>query len=215
MEILKEELADSSSLIRFIYKKRRVFLAGIILGAIAGFIYFKILPQKYESIGVIYPSRYDSRDRLLENPQFGYKTEHEQLLQLLISTSIQDSVVKKFNLIDHYDIDTLKRDWKNDLQNAYNLDVEITRSKYLAIEINATTIIPELSANIVNYIMVAVNNYREQIFKENRHNEMNYLRNKMNDQLQKVKQIKAKIYTIKDSTKKEENIELIWLKNMF
>src|SRR5690606_20772606 len=131
--------------------------------------------KKYRSTAIIYPGNTYLRDEVISNPQFGTERESEQLMQMLESESIRDSVVKKFDLVNYYELDTNSIDWRERLTLKYIRDINCFKSKYMSIVISATTTKPELSAEIVNYITDVIDQYRESIFYENMHLELSYL----------------------------------------
>lgn len=128
MDIFKNEKEEAIGLLRFIYEKRRILLAGLFLGITIGVLAYMVLPSKFRSNGIIYPSNPYNRDELISNPQFGYDIEAERLVQLLESRSMRDKVVEKYDLIDYYEIDSTVNGWRGLLTERYVNDVQFERS---------------------------------------------------------------------------------------
>ena len=76
---------------------------------------------KYKSYSTIYPSN-------LIN--YSNETVTEQMLQVFKSDDIRDTVLKKLNLIKHYEIDTLKPHYKTNLHKEWDANVTIHKTEY-------------------------------------------------------------------------------------
>lgn len=206
MSIFEQEEQNANDLLKFIYKCRKIILFSLILGGLLGGGVALLQDKKYLSTGIIYPANNYTRDQLLSNPQFGTEIETEQLMQLLESQSIRDSVINKFDLIKYYEIDKSEKDWKSQLNLKFIKDITFFRSKYLSVVISAKTTDPKMSANIVNYIISVVNNYKTQIFADNRKKELAYQKSRVNTQAEILDSIENKIYALKDTSQIENLI---------
>src|SRR5690606_10271697 len=60
-----------------------------------------------------------------------------------------------------------KIDWYSHLSKKMEKDIEFERTPYYSLSISASTKSPELSANIVNYIVDEVNSIVQEIFIDN------------------------------------------------
>ena len=196
MDLFDKEREDSHRLLAFLYKKRVAIVVGIFLGLLAGISLYVSMPKKYRSTAIVYPVNSFTRDQILSNPQFGHELESEHLMQLLESRSIRDSVINKFDLVQYYQIDQSQKDWNEKLTLHFIGDVKFFRSKYLSIVISAEMKDPELAAQVVNYIVEVVNDFRKEIFKENMQSELDYLAMTMNDYDKERDSIKNVIYAM-------------------
>lgn len=213
MDIFSNEKKEAIGLLRFIYKRRKLLLGGILLGIGIGLMAYFMLPDKFRSNGIIYPSNPYNREELISNPQFGYDIEAERLMQLLESRSMRDKVVRQFGLVDYYGIDTTKNGWREVLTVKYVGDVQFERSKYLSIVISAELKDPDLAADVVNYIIEFVNEYRMQIYSGNISAELEYLKKRRDLQRKRFQSVRAKIYAVKDTNDIENIIENYLLKS--
>ena len=108
---------SSANLIAFFYKNRKPllgipFLAMVVAVAFSGPKFIKPL---FESQVILFPSTTNSVSKALLPQSNGYGDEDifeygdeqqaEQLLQILNSGEIRDSVIQKFDLMAHYEID--------------------------------------------------------------------------------------------------------------
>jgi uncharacterized protein involved in exopolysaccharide biosynthesis len=200
MSVFEQEEQNATDLLKFIYKCRKIILFSLLFGGLLGASVALLQNKKYLSTGIIYPANNYNRDQLLSNPQFGTEVETEQLMQLLESQSIRDSVINKFDLIGYYKIDKSDKDWKNQLNLKFIKDITFFRSKYLSVVISAKTTDPKMSANIVNYIISVVNNYKTQIFADNRKKELAYQKSRVSSQEKVLDSIENQIYALKDTS---------------
>lgn len=163
----KQEPNELLQIIKFIAENKSVYLKSIIISAALATIVTFILPKKYQSGGVIFPTFSNSLEETYNNPMFGYDVEADRILQLLLSQEIQDSICNRYNLIVYYKLDTLDEEWRDDLKKYFYRDIKFSRTPYMSIEITSKTKSPQLSANIVNAIIGLIDPIRNRILKQN------------------------------------------------
>lgn len=193
-------MKDKSSTLLFLYRNRKFLIFSFFIGGIlsVGITYF--IPKKYLSTAIVYPSNSHTRSDIISNPQFGYETETEQLLQLLESKSMRQRTIDEFDLFSYYEIDTTKSGWKSRLDLKYINDVSFFRSKYLSVVINVITEDPELSAKIANFQIDEVNAYRDVIFDKNRKQELQSVKLKLEESQKKQALLRDSIYSIRGNS---------------
>lgn len=187
---------NSTGLVYF-FKNKSLFLKALIIGAVLGGTVAMFTPARYRSIAIVYPYNTHTRDEIISNPQFGYETETEQLMQMLESRSMRDRTIDKFKLYDYYKLDTTQSGWRSNLNMKYVKDITFLRSKYLSVVISATTTDPEFSAKLANFQIQEVNRYREDVFADNRRREFRNLENKYLRSEKTIGAIKDSIYSLK------------------
>lgn len=137
---------DNTSLMKVIGKWKKhiiiITIAAAIIGAVFSSSYF-ITPM-YKSEAVLYP------DNIWE---FSDETNTEQMLQVIQSQDIVDSVINDFNLGEHYEIDKDYKYYKTALINEYGSNVSISRTPYDAITIKVLDRDPEIACGMVNDII--------------------------------------------------------------
>jgi capsular polysaccharide biosynthesis protein len=138
----------------------------------------------------VFPTASNSIESNIDNPNFGYDVEADRLLQILQSTEIRDSVVKKFNLTAHFGIDINDIDWMDKLNKKYKKYIEFVRTPYMSIEITAQTSSPEMSADLVNFITKVVDKVRDRIYKQNVYYAVEALEGEFKRQLKTVDQLR-------------------------
>lgn len=123
-----------------------ITVVSIIAACVFSSAYF--IPPKYKSYALIYPSNIIP---------YSSETPSEQLLQLLESADIRNTVITKFNLAAHYDIDTTDEAGFSDLTDTYTSNVEVKRTQFNSIEIKVLDTDPQLACNMVIEIINALN----------------------------------------------------------
>lgn len=193
-------MKDKSSALLFLYRNRKFLILSLIIGGAisTGITYF--IPKKYMSTAIIYPANSHTRSDIIGNPQFGYETETEQLLQLLESKSMRQRTIDEFDLISYYEVDTTIRGWRSRLDLKYIDDVTFSRSKYLSVIINVRTKDPELSAKIANFQIDEVNAYRDAIFDKNRKQELQSVKLKLEESQKKQAVLRDSIYSVRGNS---------------
>ena len=167
MEINKTESKEWVEFLSVIMVNYRLILVFITCSCLAAAIITFFIPKEYTSSAVIFPTDSNSLDDVIRNPQFGYDIEADRLIQLLDSRMIRDSIVRKFNLVKYYDIDKSDRDWQFQLTKKFQKDITFTKTALMSLVISARSRDPEMSAQVVNEIILLLSKIREKLFKRN------------------------------------------------
>lgn len=159
--------ADGAQIIRFFYRYRKTYLLIIILALLAGVGISLLMKPKYNSFAIIFPVENNSIESVVSNPTFGYDVEADRLLQVLHSEEVLDSCAEKFDLYTVLNVDSSSPDARDQLKDKFSKQVSFSRSQYVSIVISATTTDPQLSADLVNYIISLSDGIRNRIYKNN------------------------------------------------
>ncbi len=149
---------DSQDLLIFLYKKRRPIIIITVMGAVVSVIVSLLMTPLYKSTVILYPASSVSVSKaLLGNTKgnmmaFGEEEETEQLLQVLQSNEILNHIVDKFNLWEHYGIDTASRFAKTELYDTYNSNISFKKTKFQSVKIEVYDEDPQYAADIANEI---------------------------------------------------------------
>lgn len=162
-----EQSADTAALVKFLKRNLRVLLLFTISGATIFFVVSFFLPKLYKSTGIVYPPSSPSVESIIDNPNFGFDIEADRLIQILQSNAVRDSVTSRFKLTDYYELDMSDPEQADKLTKKFNQDVQFQRTGSMSILISARTKDPQMSADIVNYIISLANRVREKIYKQN------------------------------------------------
>lgn len=170
-----ENFDDSSGLVNFIFKNLKPILTVTIVAAVLAAIVSLFITNKYKSIVVLYPSNTSSISKALINEsggakndllEFGEEEKTEQLLQVLSSDMIRNEVVKKFNLLAHYEIDSTSDTKYAQLIDKFESNIKFRRNEYMAVEIIVLDEKPEDAAKIANGIAEILDVRMNEIQKE-------------------------------------------------
>lgn len=118
-------------------------------------------------------------NEFLDITQFGDDAHIEQMIQILNSREIKEHIIEKFNLIEHYQIDTTKKYWKTKLYKYVKSNVQFSRTDNLAIEITVEDTDPILAANIANEISDYYDILKRQIVQQRSIEAFNILQEEM------------------------------------
>lgn len=151
----------------FISKNKFKFLLNSSIAIIVSIIITFFAPKEYSSYGVIYPPANNSLENSVENPAFGYDLEADRIIQLYQSQAIKDSIINKFDLYTYFNINKNNVDARDQLTENLLKTITFERTSFMSVLIKVKTKNPELSANIVNYIIDEGNELRERIYKQN------------------------------------------------
>lgn len=119
-----------------------VGLVAFILSAI--FSGSRFIKPRYKSQAVVYPVNLNS---------YSIESRADQLLQLLESNSIRDSVIHRFDLLAHYKMDTTGSSGRAALYNLYKERVTIEKTRYESVEIHVEDEDPVMARDMVANIL--------------------------------------------------------------
>lgn len=163
---------NSLNLLELIFKhwKKLVIIALVSAVLSAGASY--LIKPKYKSSVILFPARQNSLSKSLlsENPsmsqdvlQFGEEEEAEQLIQVLNSEDIRNKIVKKYNLMRHYDIDPDGSYPMTKLRNEYDDNIKFSRTEFLSVKIEVLDYNPDTAALIANDIAALLDTVKNQV----------------------------------------------------
>ncbi len=204
--MFNEEKQDAISILQLIYSNRKTFLYVLVTSITLSIGLTLLMPNQYYSFGTIFAPNSYASNSVIDNPQFGFEVDADHLMQVLESENVRLNVIRKFNLTEYYNIDTLDNDWQQQVTKKFISDITFFRTKYMSVIISATTTKPELSADIVNYIIEIANKTKNVIFEINRKNELAYKKESYLSEKHILDSITDKIYTLKQSDKSNELI---------
>lgn len=152
-------MSGNKNLLKFSLQNIKL-LAGIsIVGGILAAVFSSaaFITPKYESSAVIYPSNVW---------EYSDETALEQLQQYLESNIIRDSIIKKFNLYQEYDIDTADINAKTWVKLGYGEHISISETQFESIRITSLSVDPEKARDIVLEIIKQLNTLVIRINRE-------------------------------------------------
>ncbi|MEI6122119.1 MAG: Wzz/FepE/Etk N-terminal domain-containing protein [Bacteroidota bacterium] len=166
---------NTSNFLFFLYKwKKPLIIICVISAIVSGGLSFLITP-KYKSTVILFPTSTNSISKALltDNSggkqdilEFGEEAQTEQLLQILNSNEIRARVIKKFNLMQHYDIESDSKYKMTKMYDEYSNNITYRRTEYMAVEITVLDKEPQMAADIANYISDQLDSVKNKMQKE-------------------------------------------------
>lgn len=204
---------NSSSLLSFFFRWKLIYAVSILLSVIAAIVFSgpNFITPKFKSVTVLYPSVTNSVSKAVLNEyvdplSIGYEVEADRLVQLLYSDQIRDSIIKEFDLVNHYKIDINSPIKNTLLHREYAANVKINRTQYMSVEISVMDSDPIKAAGIANRISDLVDHYKLQMVIGNAEKTAEILRfqyenkkqivNKLNDSLKFLRSLGAYDYNL-------------------
>jgi uncharacterized protein involved in exopolysaccharide biosynthesis len=168
---------DSSNLVIFLYKWRKP-LTVVLVAAIAGSWFFSLpwfITPKFKSTVIMFPASNSSISKSLLDEQavkgqditaFGEDDQAEQMLQILNSNRIRDRVVKKFDLMQHYGIDSTSEIKYSKLFKEYDNNITFRRTEFMAVQISVYDKEPQMAADIANTIASLLDSVKNDMIRQ-------------------------------------------------
>lgn len=180
---------DNIPLLKSIFRWKWHIIAVSVISALLGAIFSgpTFIPPKYKSSTLLYPSNIAS---------YSEETYTEQMLQIMESQDITDSIIEKFNLADHYEIKKDKKHWKSALLKEYASNIDISKTKYNAVEIEVTDIDPVLACEIVKEITCLYDKKIASLHKSKRREVLEMLTNQLNEKAIYIDSLKNELNKI-------------------
>ena len=174
----QDRVFDSTNLSVYLYNWRKPLMtvslvAGIIAAIFSGPTFIDPL---YESTVTVFPSTTNSLSKALlpqknssrgqDILEFGKEEEAEQLLQILNTDEIRDSIIQKFNLLEHYEIDADGKYSKTELYETFSSNISFRRTEFMSVEITVLDTDAQMAADIANDIVRLLDKVKNRIQSE-------------------------------------------------
>ena len=143
-------MRSNVNLIRFALRYWYIFVGVAIVSGVLATVFSgpKFISPKYDSEGVIYPANLGV---------YSGETRLEQMQQYLESNSIRDSIIKKFNLYEEYELDPEYHEAKSLMLYFYSEHIGFEETRFESIRIKARSTDPEKAKDIVAEIIYQLN----------------------------------------------------------
>jgi uncharacterized protein involved in exopolysaccharide biosynthesis len=170
----KDYRFDSVDLILYLWNRKWPIIGITALAAIVSIIVALLIPIKFKSEVILFPAAASSvsHDLLSSNVskknilQLGEDEEVEQLLQVLQSDEIRERIISKYQLLEHYDIDTNGKYPITALHKEFAENISFTPTKFMSVKITVMDTDPETAAKIANDISNLVDTMRNNMQEE-------------------------------------------------
>lgn len=149
---------NSSNLLKLVDKWKYHLLVIVGVAAILAGIFSgpTFITPMYKSYAVAYPANIEP---------YSEESETEQMLQIINSQEIIDSVIEKFDLAKHYEIDKDYVYWRTTLLYEYHQNIGISKTPYESVLIEVLDKNPDTAMLIVNAILHYYNSKVSEMHK--------------------------------------------------
>tara|TARA_R110000868_G_scaffold56983_1_gene176410 strand:+ start:212 stop:1243 length:1032 start_codon:yes stop_codon:yes gene_type:complete len=173
-----DQVFDSTNLIVYLFNWRKPLLIVTIVAAVLAAIFSgpAFVEPQFESTVTVFPSTTNSLSKALlpqkfasrgqDILEFGKEEEAEQLLQILNTDEIRDSIIQKYNLLEHYHVDPKGKYAKTELYETYSSNISFRRTEFMSVEISVLDASADTAALIANDIVVQLDMVKNRIQQE-------------------------------------------------
>lgn len=169
---LNDDKSTSVRFLQFLILRRRELLTVGVVALVQSVLLCFLLPPKYRSTVIMYPSTQKSITHTLAATSktdvlaFGDEDETDYLMQILGSNEIQKRIVDKYNLFAHYKIDTASQHANSKMDKRFKSNVKISKTKYMSVQVEVFDKDPVYAAGIANDIALLVDTIYSDIQKK-------------------------------------------------
>ncbi len=166
---------DMTSLVAYAYKWRKPLIVVTLLAIVLAVVFSSplFLKPKYKGVVIMYATKTYSLSKSLMGEkyspdvlQFGEEEEAEQLIQLINSDDVRDRLISKYDLINHYELDTTSKTLMHNLYKTMEDNISIDRTQYMSVKVEVLDENPEYAAAMANDISVFVDSAWNSIMRE-------------------------------------------------
>jgi len=163
---------ERESLLIFIWQKRTIIITVTIVAAIAATIVSFLLTPIFKSSAIVFPaatstvSFSEQRNAKANSMDFGEEDQAEQLVQILQSSKIRTIIVNRYDLMNHYEIDSDDVNKNYKLGKAWENHINFTRTRYGSIQIDVFDEDRFLAAEIANKIVQIIDTVKNEMVQE-------------------------------------------------
>jgi len=160
-----------------------------IVAAVVGAIFSgsTFITPLYKAEAVAYPANINS---------YSDESETEQMLQILQSQDIVDSMIIKFDLLNDYKIDPQYPYWKSVLMQEYHEKVKISKTPYEAISIVVMDQDPVQSADMANEILHLYDEKVALLHKSKRYEVIKMYEKQLHSKLQLIDSLQNRLQVL-------------------
>ncbi len=168
---------DSSNLLLFVVRWKKPLVIITMIAAILSAIFSApvFIAPKFESTVIMFPTSTASisKSLLAKNNvakedllAFGEEEQAEQLIQILNSDQIRSRIVRKYDLMNHYEIDSTDRYKETQLFKEYESNITYKRTEFQSVRVDVLDTDRYLAAQIANDIAALVDSVKNRMQKD-------------------------------------------------
>lgn len=150
---------DNSELLSLLFRWWKQLLGVAVLAFILSTVFSSsfVITPKFKSFAILYPANIIP---------MGTETPTEQMLQVLESDVIRDSIVSLYHLYSDYEIDSTKNNSRTALIKEFQSNVSFSKTEYESVIIEVMDADPVQARDIVNSIIDFFNKKERHLQKE-------------------------------------------------
>ncbi len=166
---------SSVDLLIYMWNKRMILMIVSLVAAVASVIVSLTITPKFESSVIMFPTTGASISKSLLSANymgrqdaygFGEEEQAEQLLQVINSELIRATIMSKYNLMEHYEIDPSSNYPYTQLNNEYKKNISARRTEFMSVEVKVMDTDPQLAADIANDISNLIDTVYNEMKKQ-------------------------------------------------
>ncbi len=161
---------EKQELFYLLYPWRKLIGLSVLISMLCGVVITMplFMPPTYKSEAIIYPpASYSDKIIAQYDLRFGADKEIDEHIQILRSSILRDSIVNKYRLMAHYEIEKDDPYKFNKLYKLYEENITIERTRFNAISIIVIDTDPLMAAKICNDIVRIGDQVKAIILKQN------------------------------------------------
>lgn len=166
----QDQTLNSGELIAFLWKKRKPILIITATALVVSIVVSLMITPYYMARAVVFPTKSNSVDYNTNSRnsvvEFGDEADAERLLQVLISPEIRDSLTIKYDLYNHYEVDSTEAHARYEFQQIYEGNIKFERTRYNSINIDVYDTDPVIAADIANDIVRLVDTVMNRMIRQ-------------------------------------------------
>lgn len=173
MPVKNTDLSENTNdFIQFIWLNRKFIIFFTTIAAVISLIVSLLLTPLYLSTAIVFPaasstvSFSEQRNAKSASMDFGEEEQAEQLVQILQSSKIRDRIVKKFNLMRHYEIEESDQNKFYKLVKQYEGHFSFTRTRFGSIRIDVLDKDPKLAAEMANSVVELIDSVKNEMISQ-------------------------------------------------
>lgn len=184
-----ENYFDNRNLIQLLLKWK-IHLAVIVgVAAFLAIIFSSpaFITPKFKSYAILYPANVS---------EYSDESETEQMLQIMQAQDIKDSIIKKFDLAKHYDLNPDYKYFRSAINYEYGQNVSINKTPYDAVTIEVLDKDPQIACDMVNAIIHYYNKKVQKLHKSKYFEVMIMYQGLLSEKRAKIDSIKQRLYQV-------------------
>lgn len=150
-----------------------------------------VITPKYLSKATVYP---------VNLSPYSSETRTDQLLQLLESNSIRDSLISRFDLANVYEVDTTSGGGYFALYNEFRDRVEISKTRYESVMIEVLDEDPRRARDMVQEMLVQVDQLARRLQREKSYEVLEIAERALSNEQSKLDSIEARLSTLRNTS---------------